>query len=90
MDFTATQNEHHAVEGYTIFTVVSSLPVQLSRHSDQLLAERFVAGIENCIIFPCVQTISGANLASYLMGRGTVSHGVKRPEREADHTSIWH
>jgi hypothetical protein len=34
-----------------------------------------------------VQTGSGAHQASYPMGTGALSPGVKRPSREADHSS---
>jgi hypothetical protein len=33
-----------------------------------------------------VQTYTGAHPASYLMGTGVLSQGIKRPGREADHS----
>jgi hypothetical protein len=37
-------------------------------------------------LFQCFQTGSGAHPASYPMGTGALSPGVKRPGREADHS----
>jgi hypothetical protein len=48
---------------------------------------RFPAGAGNFSLNHRVQTGSGTHPASYLMGTGGVLYlGVKRPEREADHS----
>jgi len=48
---------------------------------------RFPAGVEKgYFLRHRVQTGSGGNLASYPIGAGGSSPGVKRPEREADHS----
>jgi hypothetical protein len=47
---------------------------------------QFSAGAENFSLHHRVQRGSGAHPASYPMGTGTLSLGVKRPRREADHS----
>jgi hypothetical protein len=46
---------------------------------------RFPLGAAIFLVYN-VQTDSGAQQASYLMGTGALSPGVKRPECEADHS----
>jgi hypothetical protein len=46
---------------------------------------RFLAGAGNFFLHHRVQNGSGVHPASYPMGTGTLSLGVKRPSREADH-----
>jgi len=47
---------------------------------------QFPAGEENFFSFHRIQTGSGAHQASYLMGTGSLSLGVKLQWREVDHT----
>jgi hypothetical protein len=53
---------------------------------DRMIGVRFSAGAENFSLRHHVQTGSGTHPASYLMGTGAPSLGVKRPGREADHS----
>jgi hypothetical protein len=52
---------------------------------DQGSRVRFLAGVGNFSLHRRVQNGSDAHPASYPIGRGALSLGVKRPEREADH-----
>jgi hypothetical protein len=47
---------------------------------------RIATGAKRCSILQNVQTNSGNHPASYCMGTGVLSRGVKRPRREADHS----
>jgi hypothetical protein len=52
-----------------------------------MIGVRFPAGAGNFSFHHlCVQTSSGAHQASYSMGTGSLSLGVKWPGREADHS----
>jgi hypothetical protein len=53
---------------------------------DQVIGVRFPTGDGNFSLHHRVQTGSGAHPASYPMGNGVSSPGVKRPGREADHS----
>jgi hypothetical protein len=46
-----------------------------------------VRGARDFSLLRSIQTGSGAHLASYPMGTGALSPGVKRPGRETDHSS---
>jgi hypothetical protein len=46
------------------------------------------SSIQEFLFLYVVQTGSGAHPASYPMGTGAVSPGVKRPGREADHSPL--
>jgi hypothetical protein len=58
---------------------------QFNRYSDGLRAER--TGFDFSLLHS-VQVGSGAHPASYRMGTGGFSHGVKRPWREGDNSSL--
>jgi hypothetical protein len=47
---------------------------------------RFPAETGNFSLHHCVQNDAGAHPASYLMGIGALSLGVKHPRHEADHS----
>jgi hypothetical protein len=53
---------------------------------DWMIGVQFLVGAVIFSLRHCVQTGSGAHPASYLMGTGALSLGVKRPGREADHS----
>jgi hypothetical protein len=54
---------------------------------DRAIGVRSPAGVKDLSSILCVQTGSGAHPASYTMGTGVLSPGVKaRPGREADHS----
>jgi hypothetical protein len=54
---------------------------------DRAIEVRFQAGAKDFSSNLCVQTGSGAHPASYTMGTGVLSPGVKaRPGRDADHS----
>jgi hypothetical protein len=53
---------------------------------DRMMRVRFPAGAGNFSLQHHVQTGSGTHTASYPMGAGAVSLGVRRPGREADHS----
>jgi hypothetical protein len=55
---------------------------------DWLARVRFPAGAIDFSLLHVVQTGSGADPASYPMGTGALSPGVRRPGREADHSSL--
>jgi hypothetical protein len=60
---------------------------QRSRYSDWLRGRSSSPGRgKNCSILHVVETGTGAHPASYPMGAGTLSPGVKRPGRESDHS----
>jgi hypothetical protein len=55
---------------------------------DRAIKARSPTGAEDFSSSPCVQTGSGAHLASYPMGTGGPFPGGKaRPGRDADHSS---
>jgi hypothetical protein len=49
----------------------------------------YPARARNYRLLEGVQTGSGAHPASYPMGTGALSPGVKRPSREAEHSSLF-
>jgi hypothetical protein len=53
---------------------------------DRMIRVRIAAGAANFPIRHRVQAVSVAHPASYPMGTGDLSLGVKRPGREADHS----
>jgi hypothetical protein len=53
---------------------------------DQGSRVRFPAGVGNFSLHHRVQNGSGAHPASYPMGKGALSLGVKRPVRDVDHS----
>jgi hypothetical protein len=53
---------------------------------DRMIGVRFPAGAGNFALRHRVQTSSVAQPASYPMGTRTLSLGLKRPVREADHS----
>jgi len=66
--------------------VLSRGPVQLSRYSYSLWAERSGDRIPVWVIFSApVQTGSGAHPSSYIMGTWSFQ-GIKRPGRGVDHS----
>jgi hypothetical protein len=56
-----------------------------SRYSDWTTGVRFPTGARDCRLLHSAQSVSEVHPASYVMGVGTPSLGVKRPEREAVH-----
>jgi hypothetical protein len=55
---------------------------------DRVSRIRFPAGAGNFSLHHCVQTGSGAHLASYPVVTSRSFPGVKRPGREADHSPL--
>jgi hypothetical protein len=54
---------------------------------DRVIEVRSATGAEDFSSSPCVQTGSGAHLASYPMGTGgPFPEGKARPRRDADHS----
>jgi len=55
---------------------------------DRMIGIRILAGAENFSFRRCVQNGSGTHTASYPMGTGGSYLGIRRPEREADHSPL--
>jgi hypothetical protein len=65
----------------------SSVGIAIDHGLDnQMIEVRFPAGAWNFSIRHRVKTGSGTHKVSYPMGTKNLSLGVKRPEREADHS----
>jgi hypothetical protein len=83
-----------SVAGILFFTLLgksrdSSVGIALGyRLDDRGSRVRFPAGAGNFSLQHRIQNGCGANPASYPMGTRGSFPGVKRPGREADHTSI--
>jgi hypothetical protein len=52
---------------------------------DLMTGFQFSVGAKDFSVFHSIQTDSGAQGASYIMGTGTIFSRVKRQKREADH-----